>query len=48
MNTVDLYRGINEFKKGYESRNRLVKDFVWMEESFFSVIECTHSRPISA
>ena len=48
MNIVDLYRGINEFKKGYESRNNLVKDFVWMGESFFSVIECTHSRATSA
>jgi hypothetical protein len=26
--------------KGYKSRNTLVKDFVWMEASFFSVIEC--------
>jgi hypothetical protein len=25
-NTTDLYRGINEFKKGYQPRNNLVKD----------------------
>jgi hypothetical protein len=41
MNIVALYRAISEFKKGYESRSNLVKDFVWMEEAFFSVIECT-------
>jgi hypothetical protein len=41
MNIVDLYNGINEFNKGCEPKNNLVKDFVWMEESFFSVIECT-------
>jgi hypothetical protein len=41
MNIVALYGGISEFKKGYESRNNLVKDFVGIEESFFSVIECT-------
>jgi len=41
MNIVALYGDINEFKKGYKSRNDLVKDFVRMEESFFSAIECT-------
>jgi hypothetical protein len=25
-NIRDLYRGINEFKRGYQSRNNLVKD----------------------
>jgi hypothetical protein len=25
-NIIDLYRGINEFKKGYQPRNNLVKD----------------------
>jgi hypothetical protein len=25
-NVSDLYRGINEFKKGYQPRNNLVKD----------------------
>jgi hypothetical protein len=25
-NTRDLYRGINEFKSGYQPRNNLVKD----------------------
>jgi len=35
MNIVALYRGTSEFKKGYKSRNNLVKDFVGMEQSFF-------------
>jgi hypothetical protein len=26
MNIRDLYRGINEFKKGYQTRTNLVKD----------------------
>jgi hypothetical protein len=26
MNIRDLYRGINEFKKGYQPRRNLVKD----------------------
>jgi hypothetical protein len=32
MNIVALYRGTSKFKKGYKSRNNLVKDFVGMEE----------------
>jgi hypothetical protein len=51
-NFRDLYRGINEFKRGYQPRNNLEKDengdllcrllqyFKWAEELLFSVIEC--------
>jgi hypothetical protein len=44
-NIRDLYRGINEFKKGYQPRTNLVKDekehFEQVEELLLSVIECT-------
>jgi hypothetical protein len=42
-NMRGLYRGINEFKRGYQLRNNLVKDEngdLLAEELHFSVIEC--------
>jgi hypothetical protein len=43
-----MYRGINEFKRGYQPRNNLVKDengefpqyFEYVEELLLAVIEC--------
>jgi hypothetical protein len=50
-NNIDLCRGINEFKKGYQPRNNLVKEencdlfadshnILNRWKSYFSVIEC--------
>jgi hypothetical protein len=50
-NTRDLYREINEFKRGYQLRNNLVKDengdllvdshnILDRWKNYFSVIEC--------
>jgi hypothetical protein len=45
-NIKDLYKGINQFKRGYQLRNNLVKDengdlyFKYVEELLFSVTEC--------
>jgi hypothetical protein len=38
----DLYRGINEFKRGYQPGSNLVKDdyLKYVEELRLSVIEC--------
>jgi hypothetical protein len=51
-NITDLYRGINEFNKGYQPRRNLVKDengdpladthnILNTWKNYFSVIECT-------
>jgi hypothetical protein len=51
-NIRDLYRGINDFKKGYQPRTNIVKDengnlvrlpqyFGYMEELIISAIKCT-------
>jgi hypothetical protein len=49
-NIRDLYREINNFKRGYQPRSNIVKDekcdlpaehFEWVEELLFSGIECT-------
>ena len=42
-NVRDLYRGINDFKKGYQPRTTIVKDEYYgeMEELFLPAIECT-------
>jgi hypothetical protein len=42
MNIKDIYRGINEFKDGYQPRTNLVKD-EQTEESLLPATECTWS-----
>jgi hypothetical protein len=51
-NITGLYRGINDFKNGYQPRTNIVKNkgggigysfqryFGWAEEIFLSAIEC--------
>jgi hypothetical protein len=57
MNIIELYRGINEFKRVYEPRNNLVKDengdlladshSVFNRwKNYFSVIECEKSSSV--
>jgi hypothetical protein len=54
-NIRDLYRGISDFKKGYQSRTNIVKDdkgdlgrlpqyFGWVEELFLPAVECTWGK----
>jgi hypothetical protein len=49
----DLYKGINEFKRGYQPRSNLVKDESgdllansqqYLEELILSVTECTEDE----
>ena len=42
-NVRDLYRGINDLKKGYQPRTTIVKDKYYGEgeELFLPAIECT-------
>jgi hypothetical protein len=54
-NSRDLYRGINEFKKGYKPVTNLVEDerghlladpqnFEYVEELILSAVECSWGR----
>ena len=42
-NIMDLYRGINDFKKGYQPRTTIIKDEKGdlVKELFLPAIECT-------